>query len=261
IATALAPASTRQLPQATAATRRPRPSPSTAAMVNTRASSSRADSVGPESSPSRSKRSSATPRRGDAPPSGWSHAPTQATLLWMAVSLPLVAWDTVYVLGRPHTMEGGALHWPLWVPYQLYGEVDHVYGWKAYNARNGFTGAQGLLNLVETLMYLAYLWLCFTRRTPTGAAGARAVGGRAGAAAVLIGFSAAVMTLSKTVLYWLNEYYSGFDNIGHNPFLDLIYLWIIPNGSWLVGSAYMTWSLGGEILDGLETASAHAKRE
>ena len=26
----------------------------------------------------------------------------------------------------------------------------------------------------------------------------------------------------------MNEYYSGFENIGHNAFVDLIYLWIIP---------------------------------
>lgn len=176
-------------------------------MVSTRASSSRADSAGPESSspsptkPARSRRTAAVAavsRR--ARPSGWSHAPTPATLLWMAVSLPLVAWDTVYVLGRPHTMEGGALHWPVWAPYKLYGQVDHVYGWKAFHAHNGFTGAQAFLNLVESAMYLAYLGLYFARGAPV-AAGTRAVGGRAGAVAVLIGFSAAVMTLSKTVLY------------------------------------------------------------
>ncbi|POR32781.1 Uncharacterized protein TPAR_07030 [Tolypocladium paradoxum] len=157
-------------------------------------------------------------------------------------------------------MEGGALHWPLWAPYGLYGRVDHVYGWKAFDARNGFTGAQAFLNLVESAMYAAYLWLYFARGVPD-AARTRTVTGRAGAVAVLIGFSAAVMTLSKTVLYWMNEYYSGFDNIGHNPFVDIIYLWIIPNGAWLVGSTYMIWSLGGDILDGLEAASTHAKKE
>lgn len=26
----------------------------------------------------------------------------------------------------------------------------------------------------------------------------------------------------------MNEYYSGFDNIGHNDVLSLIFLWIIP---------------------------------
>ena len=225
-------------------------------MVSTRASSFRADSAGPESSspsptkPTRAKRTTSTAVARRSRASGWSHTPNRATLFWMAISLPLVAWDTVYVLGRPHTMEGGAVHWPLWVPYKLYGQVDHVYGWKAFNARNGFTAAQAFLNLVESVMYIAYLWLYFVRGKPTGTSGveARAVSGRAGAAAVLIGFSAAVMTLSKTVLYCrchlyrggvrvirtlltipgMNEYYSGFGNIGHNSFLDLIYLWIIP---------------------------------
>jgi hypothetical protein len=135
----------------------------------------------------------------------FQHAPTPTTLAWLAVSLPLVAWDTAYVLGRPHTMEGGVLHWPLWVPYTLYGTVDHVYGWKAFNANNGFTGAQGLLNLVETVMYVTYLWLYFvwgTTATTIGGTGAnKTIGGRVGAVAVLVGFSAAVMTLSKTVLY------------------------------------------------------------
>ncbi|KAJ9129405.1 hypothetical protein NKR19_g10386, partial [Coniochaeta hoffmannii] len=114
--------------------------------------------------PSKSSRRSATP----TPPSsssstskprrtatksgsgGWSHRPSPLTLLWLAVSLPLVAWDTAYVLLRPHTMPGGSLHWPLWVPYELYGRVDHVYGFKAWDSGMGFTAAQGMLNLVET---------------------------------------------------------------------------------------------------------------
>ncbi|RDA92063.1 hypothetical protein CP533_0980 [Ophiocordyceps camponoti-saundersi (nom. inval.)] len=229
-------------------------------MVSTRSASSRTASahnsppVTPPKSMRRPKRKSTMAIQRQQERDGWAHTPSRATLFWMAVSLPLVAWDTVYVLGRPHTMEGGAMHWPLWVPYKLYGEVDHIYGWKAFNARNGFTAAQGMLNLVETAMYLLYLGLFF--KSPS-----RRLEGRPAAIAVLVGFSAAVMTLSKTVLYWMNEYYSGFDNIGHNPMLDLIYLWIIPNGAWLVGSSYMIWKLGGEILDGLETATAHVKQE
>lgn len=137
----------------------------------------------------------------------WHHSPTSLTLLWMAISLPLVTWDTIYCLGRPHTMEGGFLHWPLYVPYKLYGEVDHVYGWKSFDAKNGFTSAQGLLNAVETAMYLYYLWVVYSKGVAVAAADGqkqqsrRAVQGRDGAFAVLVGFSAAVMTLSKTVLY------------------------------------------------------------
>ncbi|GJC86022.1 hypothetical protein ColLi_08860 [Colletotrichum liriopes] len=170
-------------------------------------------------------------------------------------------------------MPGGHLHWPLYVPYALYGEVDHVYGWKAFNAGNGFTSAQGALNAVETVMYLVYVWLYFSRgKAVEGPAGVKkAVGGRAGALAIVVGFSAAVMTLSKTVLYWANEYFSGFDNIGHNPPMDLLFLWIIPkvswadwgygSGAWLLGSGYMIFSLGSEIVDGLALASKTTKTE
>ncbi|KAF6805474.1 hypothetical protein CSOJ01_09473 [Colletotrichum sojae] len=189
----------------------------------------------------------------------WSHAPTRPTLLWLLISLPLVAWDTGYVLLRPWTMPGGALHWPLWVPYALYGEVDHVYGWKAFNARVGFTSAQGFLNAVETVMYLWYIWVYVSRGKVEG--GRKVVGGQDGALAVVVGFSAAVMTFSKTVLYWANEYFSGFDNIGHNAPIDLLFLWIIPNGAWLLGSGYMIASLGGDIVDGLALASKATKTE
>lgn len=175
-------------------------------MVSTR-SSSRADSPSPPPPPSRASRASRSTREKPTATTRptFRHAPTPWTLLWLGVSLPLVIWDTGYVLGRPHTMEGGFAHWPLWSPYKLYGEVDHVYGWKAVRDGSGFTAAQGLLNLVETAMYLWYLWLWRARGkeevTTPGGSGRRVVSGRAGALAVVVGFSAAVMTLSKTILY------------------------------------------------------------
>ncbi|KAB5515454.1 hypothetical protein GE09DRAFT_1159676 [Coniochaeta sp. 2T2.1] len=210
-------------------------------MVSTRSSPAprqpKSDNI---SSPLSTSRLSSSPTTSttSSPRRGFSHRPTRLTLLWLAVSLPLVAWDTAYVLLRPHTMPGGRLHRPLWVPYDLYGRVDHVYGWKAYDAGTGFTAAQGTLNLVETALYAVYLTLWFWgsgRGTDgggrkAGAAKVRAgrVGGRRAAVAVVVGLSACVMTFSKTVLYWLNEYFSGFDNIGHNSLVALIWLWIIP---------------------------------
>lgn len=50
------------------------------------------------------------------------------------------------------------------------------------------------------------------------------------APAPLIGFAAISMTLSKTVLYWAQEYYCGFCSVGHNTWSDLVVYWIIPNG-------------------------------
>ncbi|KAI0851058.1 hypothetical protein F5Y00DRAFT_231649 [Daldinia vernicosa] len=198
--------------------------------------------------------SSSTPST--APPKLWAHAPSRLTLLWFAVSLPLVIWDSGYVLLRPLTMEGGPLHWPVYAPYKLYGEVDHVYGWKAFHARNGFTSAQGALNVVETAMYLVYVCIYLgSGAAVPGRATTRVLSGRPAALAVVTAFSAAVMTLSKTVLYWLQEYFSGFDNIGHNSLQDLILLWIIPNGLWLIFPSYLIYVMGGEIVDGLTAAS------
>ncbi|KAL7920897.1 hypothetical protein ACQKWADRAFT_297021 [Trichoderma austrokoningii] len=238
-------------------------------MVTTRASSSRAASVEPSftsslppATPS-SKRSLARTKssssKSSSPSSSFKHTPTTTTLIWLAISLPLVIWDTGYVLLRPLSMPGGSLHWPVWAPYKLYGEVDHIYGWKAFNAGNGFTSAQGLLNAAETLMYLYYIaaWLLSGSKTEGGS---RVLVGRGGARATLFGYAAAVMTLSKTVLYWANEYYSGFDNIGHNPLNDLILLWIIPNGAWLVGPTYMIWSIGADLIDSLNSTS-RSKRD
>jgi hypothetical protein len=146
-----------------------------------------------------------TPRRARASKAssvaGWVHTPSTATLAWLAVSLPLVAWDTGYVLGRPLTMPGGSLHWPLWVPYELYGRVDLVYGRAALEAHDGFCGAQGMLNLIESSMYLAYLYLWWTTGQSMADGARKSISGKSGALAVLIALSASVMTLSKTVLY------------------------------------------------------------
>jgi hypothetical protein len=131
----------------------------------------------------------------------WSHTPSTAVLLWLGVSLPLIAWDTSYVLLRPHTMPGGWLHRPLWVPYALYGEVDHMYGFKQWNLGNPWTATQSWMNMVESALYLAYLWLWSAYGTAPAPGARKAVAGRVGAAAVLVGFSAAVMTVSKTVIY------------------------------------------------------------
>jgi hypothetical protein len=117
------------------------------------------------------------------------------------------------------------------------------------------------MNVVETLGYLYYLWIVYRHGATVVSgrsgkklkkgfvwllAGEKVVAGRTGAIALLVAFTASVMTLSKTLLYckslvvllsgrWLvltliglNEFFSGFDNIGHNDAASLIFLWIIP---------------------------------
>lgn len=136
--------------------------------------------------------------------------------MWLVVSVPLVIWDTGYVLLRPHSMPGGSLHSPIWIPYALYGSVDYIYGWPAWNERNGFTAAQSVMNVFETLGYLYYLWIVYhhgatvvnsrgDKKLKKGMVwlltGDKVVAGRTGATALLVAFIASVMTLSKTALY------------------------------------------------------------
>ena len=127
----------------------------------------------------------------------WVHIPNRLTLLWLIISLPLVVWDTAYVLLRPHSMPGGALHAPVWTPYALYGTVDYIYGEKAWNEHNGFTGAQASLNVVESVGYIGYLLVVWR----FGERGSSALAGGWGGVACLIGFALSVMTVSKTLLY------------------------------------------------------------
>ena len=134
---------------------------------------------------------------------------------------------------RPRSMVGGDLHW-IWKPYEIYQEVDYVrtldfflwcgdrlteayiclglwnpcFGkrWRFHQRAmyeqleiwfrpcNRLRSFPAFLNIVETFMNLGYLYLAHIAATPV---------------APLLGFASAVMTLSKTVLYWAQEYYCG----------------------------------------------------
>ncbi|KAH0342450.1 hypothetical protein KCU81_g5670, partial [Aureobasidium melanogenum] len=213
--------------------------------------------------------------RGDNDQRPWSHTPSVLTLTWLAVSLPLVIWDTLYVFLRPHSMPGGKYQKPLWVPYELYGQIDHIYGWPAYNSGNGFTAAQSTVNVVECAGYFYYLYLVYaygrTEATVQGTGApdkkhvgkpgqSRTVYGKTAAQAVLLLYGVALMTLSKTVLYWLNEAFSGFGNIGHNSASDIFFLWALPNGLWIILPIYLVYVSAKEILEGLEVAVSSNKK-
>ncbi|KAF5857869.1 hypothetical protein ETB97_005176 [Aspergillus alliaceus] len=84
----------------------------------------------------------------------------------------------------------------------------------------------------------------------------KVVSGRPGAIALLVAYSAFLMTLSKTILYWLNEVFSGFDSIGHNDTTTLILFWIIPNGLWIIFPSYNIYVLGSEMVASLSGSAS-----
>lgn len=140
----------------------------------------------------------------------YAHVVDPIIVIWLYFSLPLVIWDSGYVLFRPLTMPGGSLHLPIYKLYALYGTVDYMYGWPAWNDGVGFTAAQGSLNVLETIMYVWYIVVLATHGQGTGWYKSwqkqfwtqkTVVQGEGVALATLICFSSAVMSLSKTVLY------------------------------------------------------------
>lgn len=106
----------------------------------------------------------------------------------------------IYVFGRPYTMAGGSLSSPIYTPYILYGQVDRLYGIEAWEEHNGFTAAQTALNLIETVGYLGYLYIAYVHGEGERF-GRRTLAGGWGGLACLLGFTVAVMTVSKTLLY------------------------------------------------------------
>jgi hypothetical protein len=115
-------------------------------------------------------------------------------------------------MGRPHTFTGGAIAWPMYKPYELYGRVDPVYSPEAYYSGLGWTGAQGLGNVFETLAYLVYLWIVVAHGQDKGrgegvlgSLGAvgkkRTVEGYWGAVSSLAGYTTFMITVAKSVLY------------------------------------------------------------
>ncbi|KAK7023141.1 hypothetical protein R3P38DRAFT_2957741 [Favolaschia claudopus] len=157
--------------------------------------------------------------------------------LWFLITAPVIAWDVGYCFMRPRSMEGGDLHW-LWSPYSIY---QRVYGIPALEEGDGFTNAQSLMNVLETLLNLFYLYTAHVSAWPP---------------APLIGFTAASLTLAKTILYWAQEYFCNYCAVGHNSLYDLTVYWLIPNGFWIVVPTLIVWQLGKDLVGSLNLAHA-----
>ncbi|KAF5381724.1 hypothetical protein D9615_005623 [Tricholomella constricta] len=182
--------------------------------------------------------------------------------LWFLLTVPVIAWDVGYCFMRPRSMRGGDWHW-LWKPYSLYQDpgperrtlIDvrvarpsiwqRLYQRSMYDIFHSFASSPSdsqpaLLNVIETLLNITYLYFAHVAAWPP---------------ATLIGFASANLTLAKTVLYWLQEYYCGFCGIGHNSASTLFIYWIIPNGLWIVVPAIIVARLGKDLAQSLNFAA------
>ncbi|KEF60167.1 uncharacterized protein A1O9_05017 [Exophiala aquamarina CBS 119918] len=133
-------------------------------------------------------------------------------------------------------MPGGKLHSPIWTPSAIYGSVDLIYGWPAWNSRTGFTAAQSAMNVLESAFYGWYLYV---------------IGLQIGDWSYQH-----ISRLEVRAMVWLNEAFSDFASIGHNSLFDLVTVWIIPNGAWIVVPSYMLYVFGQEILGSMSASDS-----
>ncbi|KIK52678.1 hypothetical protein GYMLUDRAFT_233356 [Collybiopsis luxurians FD-317 M1] len=160
--------------------------------------------------------------------------------VWYILTAPLMLWDAGYCLMRPRSMVGGDLHW-IWPVYDFYGKVDHVYGVQAFENGDGFANAAAVLNVIENIFAILYLW--FTHICPSEFA-------------PLAGYTGSAMTLAKTLLYVFQEYFCGFCAIGHNTLSGMVLYWILPNLAWTTISILIMYHLGKDIQSAMKTASS-----
>lgn len=126
------------------------------------------------------------------------HTPRLLVLIWAVYAFPFTLWDAAYIFLRPHTFPGGKWHRPLFEPMVQWSNTDRIYGELGWENSEGFTAAQGVINILEVTLYMMYFVIVWRhgggfRRT--------SFGGRPAAWAVLIGFGAGVVTATKTALY------------------------------------------------------------
>ncbi|KAJ3917458.1 hypothetical protein F5877DRAFT_44629 [Lentinula edodes] len=176
--------------------------------------------------------------------------------IWFLLTTPVILWDVGYCFMRPRSMVGGDLHW-IWEPYGIYQNVSLsdcyiLYGIPALEEVTGFTNAQSFMNIIETILNVVYLYLAHVSSWP---------------AATLIGFGSASLTLSKTMLYWAQEYFCGYCATGQNDLRTLVVYWIIPNGLWLLFPSLIIYTLGKDLCaqlvfaDRAATALVKGKKE
>lgn len=159
--------------------------------------------------------------------------PTWA-FIWWAIGLPLQLWDAGYILLRPLTEKGGP-YAAFWTPYQLYITVD-----KRYGSHESFVYSQSWMNIIEVVTCLYAIFLHYR--------------GRKGAS-LIFAFSGSLMSLAKTVLYFVDEFGPGnFVYTGHNDAFHFIFLFFLPSFMWVLFPFLVCLSTGKQLVNAFDNS-------
>lgn len=148
-------------------------------------------------------------------------------VIWFLVTIPIMLWDSLFILFRPASLPGGSLDW-VWWGYRYYIAVDTRYG----NINDTLVIAFTWGNLIEMALSLL---VCFyhKQRRPES---------------VLWAFAVAWITLTKTFLYLGCEWASGRASTGQASLLQFLGLYLLLNGLWLLVPGLIAWKTGQQLL-------------
>ncbi|PPQ79099.1 hypothetical protein CVT25_002892 [Psilocybe cyanescens] len=165
--------------------------------------------------------------------------------LWFLITAPIILWDASYVLMRPRSMEGGDLRW-FWSGFDMYERIDTVYSVKGYHEKAGFAPAAAISNLIETSLNLAYLYAVYILPSNT---------------APLFGFTGASLTLLKTTIWILQEYFCGRCSRSElNDPSEILKFWVAPNIVWFTFCSMIIVRLGRDIAHSLNRPFPQERR-
>ena len=137
---------------------------------------------------------------------------SRLSVLWLLVSIPIVLIDATFVMSRPESLGATTLPFSGWV---LYTQYDKRYA----DAVDGFVRMQSWLNYVEVALQGVAVMLD----------------------SVKLALLVSVMTLYKTVMYFLMEEADHGKFTKHNTTVDWLKMVFIPSLFWIVFPAYVAW--------------------
>lgn len=161
-------------------------------------------------------------------------------LCWLVISITIVSWDVSFLLMRPNSLPGGELFFIWEVPYLKYISVDHSYA----DMDNAFIKGQALMSIIEIFIAVAALIINGRGNIPT--------------AAVLI-FSSTLLTSAKTLLIFLVEIMSDFENIGHNQTSEIVNIYLIPNAIWVIIPLIISIYMARQLIRGCQENPYNSK--
>lgn len=169
--------------------------------------------------------------------------PTQLpnwALIWFYATAAICTWDATFIMLRPHTLPGGYISSP-WYVYKYYVTLDQRYN----DTEDAYVFAQSLMNYLEVVINIVTIIMHYRKSHLT----------------IITAFTVSVMTMWKTVLYFLmmsdfctNSVYRQ----GNNAWEEFV-LVFIPNFFWIVMPTAVMVAFWKYLTPMVENAQAYAE--